>query len=334
MKLDYRNALAKYPQARGGWLLHGDETLLAQQLLDRFRQHWRTHGVERQRLDVSSPADWRDVLGELGSLSLFASTLAIEVHGSVKPDASTLAALDTWMQDSGDTFLLVVMPKQDSAAQKTKFFKLFEQHGTTVQLAIQSERERQAVLAEIAHGHGLTLQPPAWSTLMAHTQNNLLAAQQALLRLASLHDPLDREVDVAALQPALVEQSRFSTFDLGDALLQGQRERVVQILGFLQESDEPASLVLWTLNKEMKALMQLAANPQAAQQLGIWPSRLPMYQSALRRLPPTQMQDWPDLLRRCDEAIKGVSGEVAWDVLLQTALAGTGVRLFSDSSHN
>ena len=56
-----------------------------------------------------------------------------------------------------------------------------------------------------------------------------------------------------------MEQSRFSTFDLGDAALSGQAEKAVQILQFLKESGEPESLVLWTLSKEMRLVMQLLA---------------------------------------------------------------------------
>lgn len=334
MKTDYKGALAQIGKRDGLWLLHGDEPLLAQMIIDQARAHWQKNGVERHRLDLNSPKDWQEALGLLDNLSLFASNTAVELHGQHKPEPKVLEQLIAFMHAPAGNLLLVNMPKQDSAAQKTKFFKAVEQDGVVANLVLYQDRDRQAVLATIAKQLQLNLTADAWSMLLEHSQNNLLAAHQVLLRLQlGLPDPT-QAVDVNILQPTLSEQSRFSTFDLADAMLQGQRGRMVQILRFLQESDEPASLVLWTLNKEMKTLIQLAENPQAAQQLGIWPSRLPMYQGALRRLSPTQMHDWPDLLRRCDEAIKGVSGEVAWDVLLQTALAGTGVRLFSDSSHN
>lgn len=327
-KLLYRNAFDSIGHAQGIWLLHGDDPLLSQHLLDHARKAWRSQGIERQRIDLSSASDWHDALDALGNLSLFANQMVVEVHGNHKPDAALQKKLADFAQQPDRNLLLINMDKQDSAAQKTKFFQLIENSGTVISLSITDPREQQKLLASIAKNLGLQLSPAAWAELQQHTQNNLLAAQQALLRLASLH-PAEQIADVDDLQPALVEQSRFSVFELGDAALLGQAEKVVQILQFLQESAEPPSLVLWTLAKEMKLLMQLQAQPHNAQQLGIWANRQGLYQQALRRLKPIDCQDWPHVLRRCDEAIKGWGDEQPWDLLLQIALALAGVRLFA-----
>ena len=41
MKLDYLQALKRIPEARGAWILHGQEPLLEQNLLDTFRKSWQ-----------------------------------------------------------------------------------------------------------------------------------------------------------------------------------------------------------------------------------------------------------------------------------------------------
>ena len=94
MKLDYLQALKRVNEARGAWVLHGQEPLLEQNLVDAFRSSWRRE-VERQRYDISSASDWKNVFNALNSLSLFSSQLAIEVHGNIKPDASGLKLLKT-----------------------------------------------------------------------------------------------------------------------------------------------------------------------------------------------------------------------------------------------
>ena len=38
MKIDYLQALKRIPEARGAWILHGQEPLLEQNLLDAFRK--------------------------------------------------------------------------------------------------------------------------------------------------------------------------------------------------------------------------------------------------------------------------------------------------------
>ena len=91
MRLDYRGALKRVEQATGAWLIHGNESLLEQNLLNALRKHWQTHAIERQRFDMNAVSDWRDVFNALNSLSLFSERLAVEVHGNIKPDPAGLA---------------------------------------------------------------------------------------------------------------------------------------------------------------------------------------------------------------------------------------------------
>ncbi len=326
MQLEPLRALKQCQQARGLWLLHGDEPLMAQQLLDTLRRHWQAQGIERQRLDLNSPTDWRTALAEADSLSLFSSQTAVEAHGSAKPDADLLPALQHYAQTAQDSVLVVVMPTLDKAAQKTRFFQALEPHATVVALSLKTPAERRRLLEQLAGSLQLSLQPDHWTLLLEHSQNNLLAAQQTLLRLDMLC--AGAAVDADLLQAALVEQSRYSPFDLAQAALQGDSTQAVRMLRFLQESGEAPSLVLWALNRDMKLLLQLMAQPDQAQSLGIWSSRLSTYQQALRRLRPAQLRHWPGLLLRTDAAIKGARSDQPWDLLLQCTLALCGQPIF------
>ena len=110
MKLDYLQALKRVSDARGAWVLHGQEPLLEQNLMDAFRASWQQREVERQRYDVSSVSDWKNVFNALNSLSLFSTQPAVEVHGNIKPDASSLKLLKSYLQQDSNNLLLVVMP--------------------------------------------------------------------------------------------------------------------------------------------------------------------------------------------------------------------------------
>ncbi len=336
MRLDYRAALKRVPQATGAWLLHGNEPLLEQNLTLKFKQHWQQHGIERQRFDINNAGDWRDVFNALNSLSLFAQQLAIEVHGNIKPDAGLIATLQQFIQSPADNLLLIVMPKQDQTAQKTKFYQTIEANGVVVQLSIGSDRDRQAILQDEADHFGLNIKQDAWQFLLSHTENNLYAAQQALLRLRDLNpDNLNSKsnqgLGVENLQAALVDQSRFSCFDLADVALQADTMQAVKILNFLIESGEADTLILWALAKEMRLLMQLFEQPNQYQKFGIWNNKIKYYQQAVRRLNGQQLRTWPALLQRTDEAIKGVNEESPKDLLLQVTLALCGQPLFEPS---
>lgn len=327
MRLDYHGALRRVKQASGVWLLHGNEPLLEQNLLAALRQQWQQQQVERQRFEINSINDWRDVFNALNSLSLFSERLAIEAHGSIKPDNAGLEQLQKFIQSPADNILVIIMPRQDQAAQKTKFYQSIDANSVVVNLSLQNMQERLAILQDEARQLGVQLHAQAWDLLLTQTENNLFAAQQGLLRLSDLYSA-DHLILAEDLQAALTEQSRFSSFELADAALRGDTLQAVKILQFLLESGEAASLILWALAREMRLLMQLFEQPNQYQKLGIWQNKISLYQQAMKRVKGKQLLGWPALLQRTDEAIKGISEENPADLLLQLTMTLCGQPLF------
>lgn len=330
MKLDYLQALKRIESARGAWVLHGQEPLLEQNLLDAFRRHWQAQGIERQRYDLSNVGDWKTVFSALNSLSLFATQLAIEVHGNIKPDASALKQLDSYLLqgDSNENLLLIVMPKQDSASLKTKFFQTLDANGTLVALTANYAQDRQQILSVEAEKLGLKLHADAWTWLEAHHEHNLLAATNSLMRVADTFAEVET-IGIAELQACLQDQSRYSTFDLSDAMLQGDLAQAIKIFQYLVASGEAMTLILWSVSKEMRLLMQLFEQPHNPLQLGIWKTKVAVYQHALRRLNPQDFLTWPDLLLRIDSAVKGLGHENPEHLIQQAIALICGQRLFN-----
>ncbi|MBJ9986795.1 DNA polymerase III subunit delta [Acinetobacter sp. S40] len=308
MKLDYLQALKRVQEARGAWILHGQEPLLEQNLLDAFRKSWQQQEIERQRYDISSVNDWKTVFNALNSLSLFSQQLAIEVHGNIKPDANGLKQLKHYLQHNESNLLLIVLPKQDSSSLKSAFFQTVEANGVVVPLTATYPQDRQRILGIEAEKLGIQLDPDAWAWLMQHHEHNLLAAKNSLMRVNDTF-PDQNLIQIDQLYACLQDQSRYTTYDLSDALLAGNLAQSIKIFQYLVASGEPNSLILWTLSKEMRLLMQLFEQPQNALQLGIWKTKVSLYQQALRRLNPQQFLSWPTLLLHIDAAIKGMSKE-------------------------
>ena len=328
MKLDYVQALKRINEARGAWIIHGQEPLLEQNLLDAFRKSWQQQEVERQRHDISSVNDWKNVFNALNSLSLFSQQLAIEVHGNIKPDANGLKLLKSYIQHNEHNLLLIVLPKQDSSSLKSAFFQVVEANGVVVQLAAAYSQDRQRILAIEAEKLGIQLNHDAWQWLMQHHVHNLLAAKNSLMRVADTFPDI-QQIQIEQLYACLQDQSRYTTYDLSDALLTGNLAQSIKIYQYLIAAGEPDSLILWTLNKEMRLLMQLFEQPHNAIQIGIWKTKVSQYQQALRRLNPRQFLLWPELLLRIDAAIKGMSKENPEHLMLQAVGELCGNRLFS-----
>ncbi len=328
MKLDYVQALKRINEARGAWIIHGQEPLLEQNLLDAFRKSWQQQEVERQRHDISSVNDWKNVFNALNSLSLFSQQLAIEVHGNIKPDANGLKLLKSYIQHNEHNLLLIVLPKQDNSSLKSAFFQVVEANGVVVQLAAAYPQDRQRILAIEAEKLRIQLNNDAWQWLMQHHEHNLLAAKNSLMRVADTFPDI-QQIQIEQLYACLQDQSRYTTYDLSDALLTGNLAQSIKIYQYLIAAGEPDSLILWTLNKEMRLLMQLFEQPHNAIQIGIWKTKVSQYQQALRRLNPRQFLAWPELLLRIDAAIKGMSKENPEHLMLQAVGELCGNRLFS-----
>ena len=328
MKLDYLQALKRVDEARGVWILHGQEPLLEQNVLDALRKSWIKHEVERQRYDLNSVSDWKTVFNALNSLSLFSQNLAIEVHGNIKPDANGLKQLKHYIQHNEQNLLLVIMPKQDSNSLKSSFFQLVEANGVVVPLTANYPQDRQRILSNEADQLGIQLNQDAWVWLEQHHEHNLLAAKNSLMRVADTFSD-QKLIGIEHLQECLQDQSRYSTFDLSDALISGNLALSIKIFQYLEESGEPNSLILWTISKEMRLLMQLYEQPQNALQLGIWKNKISIYQQSLRRLNPHAFLNWPELLLRVDAAIKGLSKEKPEYLIQQCIAELCGKRLFA-----
>ncbi|MCU4323181.1 MULTISPECIES: DNA polymerase III subunit delta [Acinetobacter] len=327
MKIDYLQALKRVSDARGAWVLHGQEPLLEQNLMDAFRTSWQQREVERQRYDVSSVSDWKNVFNALNSLSLFSTQLAVEVHGNIKPDASGIKLLKSYLQQDSDNLLLIIMPKQDSSSLKSSFFQVMDANGVNVSLTANYPRDRQQILSVEAEKLGIKLANDAWVWLEQHHEHNLLAAKNSLMRVSDTFAEID-VIQVDHLYACLQDQSRYSTYDLSDALLNGNLAQSIKIFQYLIASGEPLSLILWSISKEMRLLMQLFEQPQNALQIGIWKTKVSLYQQALRRLSPQTFLSWPALLLRIDASIKGLGHENPEYLVQQVIASMCGKTLF------
>ena len=328
MKLDYLQALKRVTEAQGAWVMHGQEPLLEQNLLDALRRHWQSQEIERQRYEIQSVQDWKNVFNALNSLSLFSQQLAIEAHGNIKPDAASLKLLKEYLQYNEQNLLVVVMPKQDAQSLKSSFFQTIEANGVLVSLQANYPQDRQRILATEADKLGITLNQDAWQWLLEHHEHNLLAAKNSLIRVSDTFPDL-QQIEIEQLYQCLQDQSRYSTYDLNDSMLQGDFAQSVKIYQYLLATGEAMSLILWSISKEMRLLMQLYEQPQNALQLGIWKTRVSLYQQALRRLSAQRFLAWSGLLLRIDAAIKGASEENPEDLCLQAVAELCGRPLFN-----
>lgn len=311
---------------KGLWLIHGDEPLISQWLIDACRPHWSAHAQRVVRMELTSPKSWQTVLSELSALDLFGDNIALIVSGKHKPDTKELDALARFANDcqQGQTHnhLLWCLPKQDKKSLTTQAIKLFDTHGQLIDANLYNEHTRLDVLRAQASLLGLSLTPEAWQLLMTDTENSLLTAHQTLWRLSYLYPP-QTTIDPKALAQSLVEGREFDVFALSDAILMADAPKVLHILAHLRHTDTAPSLVLWALNKDARLILQLQAGKDP-KELGIWQNKLHLYQHACQRTQKTNWH-WITDIYEIDKAIKGLGNNTAWQQIEKLAIAMCGI---------
>lgn len=306
----------------GFWLIHSDEPLIIQWLIDACRPIWQTNQQTIKRIELSSHQSWLSVINELDSLSLFGDTNAIIISGNHKPKSdkdSRINILDALEHLAKDTphHLIWCLPKQDKKSLASKAIKLFDTHGLMIDGNIYDERMRQELLQTQANLLGVHLTPDAWQLLLLHTENNLLTAHQNLWRISLLHHGT---INDEQLNACLIDGAEFSVFDLSDCILSGNALKALQILSHLKSTDTAPSIILWALAKDARLIAELHLN-KSPETLGIWRNKISLYTQAARRTPAHIAQDWNFDLLEIDKTIKGVQDSNVWHLLQRLTLS-------------
>ncbi len=296
------------------YLISGDEPLLVQEAADAVRSAAREQGFsERELMHAEAGFDWNTLLTEANSLSLFAERKLIEVRlPTGKPGDKGARALQEYVDNlNPDTLLLLVSPKLDASAKRSKWVKALDAAGAMVQIWPVTPAQLPRWLERRLRARGIKANRQAIEILADRVEGNLLAAVQEIEKLALLAP--DGSVDGATMSTVVADSARFNVFDLVDRALAGDATGACRTLrGLLEEGTEPI-VILWSLTKEARILLK-AANRVAAgnradsvlPKLGVWEKRQPLFKTALRNLNPATLRYILRLAAGVDKAIKGV----------------------------
>ncbi|HEX4986947.1 MAG TPA: DNA polymerase III subunit delta [Burkholderiales bacterium] len=311
------------------YVVYGEELLLALEAADRIRAAALERGHGERRVLVAEPGfDWRSLAMERDSLSLFAPKRLIDLRiPSGKPGKEGAEALQSLASAlAEDTVVLITLPGLDRQAQSSRWFAALEAAGVAVHAAeVRRERLGQWLAGRLAsQGHEADAQ--ALDFLVERVQGNLMAAHQEVQKLALLFAP--GPLSLAQVRDAVVDVARFDVFEIGPALLGGDRARLVRVLDGLRAEGTAPPLVLWAIAEEARAMAKVATAvaegtplAHALRDARVWGPRQDLMPAALRRLGRPQLVGALRRAARIDRMIKGLEDGDAWDALLQLGLA-------------
>ena len=283
------------------YLISGDEPLTAGEAADSLRAAVRAQGYSErevffiERANASGP--WDEIHAAAQALSLFASRRLIEVRiPGGKPGTGAKVLQDLVALAGSDFVLLVITGALDWETQKAGWVQAINNAGVWVVAEDVAAARFPAWLRARAKRAGIELDDSAIAALSAHTEGNLLAAEQELKKLALAGVSSASAAEILA---SVTQSSRFDVTQLGEAVLQGDRPRALRVLAGLKAEGEEPTLILWSVG-------------------GLWSRNRQLLPAAAARFKPLGRAWFAQLnahVARADQVIKGQRYGNAWDEL-------------------
>lgn len=314
------------------YLVSGDEPLQVMETADAIRKAAQARGFsERDILSVDAQFDWGALYDAVGALSLFADKKLLDVRmQTCKAGQSGGKALLHYLDYlPNDKVLLIQTGRLEKACKSAAWVKKIEQVGVLVQIWDLSPAQTLAWVARRMRSAGLQPDNDAVRYLTGRVEGNLLAAVQEIDKLALLFG--SRPLTADNIMSVVADSSRFTVFDLADAILAQDAHRISHILQVLQEEGVASPLLVWALSDLIRQLYVgcglMRENVSLQPLLMRMPkARQSLFQNAVRRMSEI---DWKPLFNHAallDQHSKGVGRDVSrhpqrlWDEILDLTL--------------
>lgn len=317
------------------YLLTGDEPLQQMEAADTIRQAARAQGyTERTLFHVEARFDWRAFSAETNALSLFASRRLLELRlGDKAPGQDgAKALLDYAMNPPPETLLLITAGRLPAAQQKSKWFSGLEKVGVVVPVYPIEVNQLPTWVQQRMQACGLNADAEVAGLIAERAEGHLLAAAQEIEKLHLLYG--EQHIGIADVMEAVADSARFEVFGWVDTLLAADAARAVRQLEHLRAEGVEAALLISLLNRDLRALCQLAyaqtqgqLNDHLFSRHKIWGNRKALVRRALQQ---HNVHRWQQFLLASVELEKCLKGErqgKIWDELLRLGLDIAGQHL-------
>jgi DNA polymerase-3 subunit delta len=310
------------------YVVFGNDPYLVDESAQAIRAAFQKRELgEREAFTIegSHSSSWEALHLAVHNRSLFSLSRLIDIRliGS-KIGAKESALLEAILATSDqNTFFLIQLGPLSQAQQQSKWFISADKKGAIIvhwplnQAAFSRWVENRLKQMQL-HLPRNTIQ-----LLIYHTEGNCLAAAQEIERLALL------KADQNDASLSFIDQyNQFTVFDLVEAALHQNANRVVQILQSLKTSGVAVPLIIWSLSQALRVFTQCEANPSDVktvfQRAGIRSSLQPLYLKRLKVNPPPSDALLAHLFA-LDKMVKTGQEAQSWPELVAISLQLSGI---------
>ena len=235
------------------YLVSGDELLIVQEACDQILKCAKDQGYqERKIFEPGTDGNWDSLREEGASLSLFASKRIIDVRLSAnKLDKDASVFLREWCDSPPEEVLLLIrterlLPRQ----RKSAWFKSLDSIGGIILVWPIGQRDLPRWLNARLRSNDLQIGKEGLSYLAERVEGNLLSAAQLIEKMVL--SKMQGEVSIDHLYEVIEDSSRFGAFDLVNATMAGESERLSHILSVLKEEGVSFFAILGALASQIR----------------------------------------------------------------------------------
>ena len=308
--------------------ISGDELLLVDESVDALRRECRQQGiVERQCIHADGQFNWQALYEANQAISLFGDRKLIEIRLTGKLNDAGKKALKAYLQNPNpDNVLLLVSPKIEASATKTKWFKEIESQASWLPIWPVDLANLPSWLQARLQQMGYSISTDALLLLSEKVDGNLLAAKQEIEKLSLLAEKPD--IDLNTVMQVVADSARYNVFDLTDAILALNTKRSIKILNGLKAEGAEPSIILWALSRELRVCTILKQGSEQGKSMSalyksqrIWSNKVALYNKALSQLSLLHLHCLLRFSAVIDQTIKGQSKGDVWQLLQEMVFA-------------
>ena len=316
------------------YFVHGDEPFLCLEACELIRAEAKNQGyTERERYEITDAWDWQGFKANLSALTLFSNKRIIDCRFREDKIGKTAAQalLEIAASPPPDILFLCSTNELDAALRKASWFAALERQVVVLWARPLSREAFSLWLKNRIYKAQLTISEEIYDMLLERTEGNLLAAVQAIEKLQLLQLGLRREgagaLTLETVNQLISVESRFSIFELVDALLMGSISRTQSIFFSLKNEGIEPLLVLWAVTREVRTIIPLARILEAGGPLSqgfreypVWKTRVEKVKIFLNRVSVSFLHQYLIRAKNLDDLLKGKRLGDGWTELYALCL--------------
>lgn len=308
------------------YVLIGQDNYLIEESLNSIKSTIKnTYAVDEKKIHIQATEDWELLVEEANSYSLFANnTLLSVIYDKKTIDAAGKKILTKYLTNV-NTGTYIIIQACNLQAKQMSWLANSEQVVLVVTYTLGPDAIKNWIVNQLKK-HSLNVQPQVPELIYQYTQGNMLACAQVIEKI-SLNNPANSLIQIPQALEHLSDQCEYSLYELVDACLLGLSDKAIHILRQAAQNKTEPTLVLWVLAQEVRLLLQLSFLMQqkiniqtASSQLKIWPQKINLYQTSLKRLDLAVLKSALNQCQKIDEQIKSNGSGQVWNSFELVAL--------------